>query len=136
MARIAVVTGGSRGIGEAISLALKEAGATVVANYAGNDEKARAFTERTGIAARKWDVGDHQARGGLPPVLAALALHAAGRVREVGILHDEGAQVHLVDVGDEEPQLEVMVVRRVECDLGRGRFAAEYGMPQCAGAVR
>ncbi|PQM28574.1 beta-ketoacyl-ACP reductase [Sphingopyxis lindanitolerans] len=61
MARIAVVTGGSRGIGEAISLALKEAGATVVANYGGNDERARAFTERTGIPAYRWDVGDHQA---------------------------------------------------------------------------
>src|SRR3546814_13358617 len=61
MARIAIVTCGSRGIGEAISLKLKEQGVTVVANYAGNDEKARAFTDRTGIAARKWDVGDHQA---------------------------------------------------------------------------
>ncbi|WP_033074702.1 acetoacetyl-CoA reductase [Sphingopyxis sp. MWB1] len=61
MARIAIVTGGSRGIGEAISLALQEQGVTVVANYAGNDEKARAFTERTGIKAYKWDVGDHQA---------------------------------------------------------------------------
>ncbi len=61
MARIAIVTGGSRGIGEAISLKLKEAGVTVVANYAGNDERAKAFTERTGIAAYKWDVGDHQA---------------------------------------------------------------------------
>src|SRR3546814_4191635 len=45
----------------ATSLKLKEQGVTVVANYAGNDEKARAFTDRTGIAARKWDVGDHQA---------------------------------------------------------------------------
>ena len=49
MARIAIVTGGSRGIGEAISLALKDAGATVIANYAGNDERAREFSERTGI---------------------------------------------------------------------------------------
>lgn len=61
MARVAIVTGGSRGIGEAISLKLQEQGVTVVANYAGNDEKARAFTERTGIKAYKWDVGDHQA---------------------------------------------------------------------------
>lgn len=61
MARIAIVTGGSRGIGEAISLKLKEQGVTVVANYAGNDEKAREFTDRTGIRAMKWDVGDHQA---------------------------------------------------------------------------
>ena len=61
MARIAIVTGGSRGIGEAISLKLKEQGVTVIANYGGNDEKAREFTDRTGIAAIKWDVGDHQA---------------------------------------------------------------------------
>ena len=47
MARVAIVTGGTRGIGEAISLALREAGLTVAANYAGNEEKARAFTEST-----------------------------------------------------------------------------------------
>ncbi|KQM38738.1 acetoacetyl-CoA reductase [Sphingomonas sp. Leaf10] len=61
MARVAIVTGGTRGIGEAISLALKDMGVTVAANYAGNDEKAKAFTERTGIAAFKWDVGDFEA---------------------------------------------------------------------------
>ena len=61
MTRVAIVTGGSRGIGEAISLALKDMGVRVAANYAGNDEKARAFTERTGIPAYRWDVGDHQA---------------------------------------------------------------------------
>ena len=61
MARVAVVTGGTRGIGEAISLALHEAGMTVAATYAGNDERAREFTERTGIRAYKWDVADHQA---------------------------------------------------------------------------
>ncbi len=61
MGRVAIVTGGSRGIGEAISLALKDMGITVAANYAGNDEKAKAFTDRTGIAAYKWDVGDHEA---------------------------------------------------------------------------
>ncbi|GLI98905.1 acetoacetyl-CoA reductase [Sphingobium sp. BS19] len=61
MGKVAIVTGGSRGIGEAISLALQEMGITVAANYAGNDEKAKAFTERTGIATYKWDVGDHEA---------------------------------------------------------------------------
>jgi acetoacetyl-CoA reductase len=61
MARVAIVTGGSRGIGEAISLALKEMGVIVAANYAGNEEKARAFEGRTGIKTFKWDVGDHQA---------------------------------------------------------------------------
>jgi acetoacetyl-CoA reductase len=61
MARVAIVTGGTRGIGAAISLALKDRGHTVVANYGGNDEKARAFTQESGIAAYKWDVGDHEA---------------------------------------------------------------------------
>jgi len=61
MARVAVVTGGTRGIGEAISLALRDAGMTVAANYAGNDERARAFTDRTGIKAYKWDVADFDA---------------------------------------------------------------------------
>ncbi|MDF0546204.1 acetoacetyl-CoA reductase [Sphingobium sp. H39-3-25] len=61
MAKVAVVTGGTRGIGEAISLALQASGYRVAANYAGNDEKAKRFSEETGIAVYKWDVGDHQA---------------------------------------------------------------------------
>ncbi len=61
MGRVAIVTGGTRGIGEAISLALRDAGMTVAANYAGNDERAREFTERTGIKAFKWDVADYDA---------------------------------------------------------------------------
>jgi acetoacetyl-CoA reductase len=61
MARVAIVTGGTRGIGRAISERLKADGFTVVANYAGNEDKARAFTDETAIAAYKWDVGDHEA---------------------------------------------------------------------------
>lgn len=61
MARVAVVTGGTRGIGEAICQRLKRQGHTVIANYAGNEEKARAFTAATGIPAHRWDVGDHEA---------------------------------------------------------------------------
>jgi acetoacetyl-CoA reductase len=61
MARIAIVTGGTRGIGEAISTALRDAGMTVAANYAGNEERAKAFTDRTGIQSFKWDVSDHEA---------------------------------------------------------------------------
>jgi acetoacetyl-CoA reductase len=61
MARVAIVTGGTRGIGEAISIALRDMGMKVAANYAGNDERARAFTDRTGIANYKWDVADHDA---------------------------------------------------------------------------
>ena len=61
MTKTALGTGGTRGIGKAISLALKEAGHTVVANYAGNDDAARAFTEETGIATFKWSVADADA---------------------------------------------------------------------------
>ena len=61
MARVAVVTGGTRGIGEAISVALRDAGMTVAANYAGNEQKAAEFTERTGIRAYRWDVSDYDA---------------------------------------------------------------------------
>jgi acetoacetyl-CoA reductase len=61
MGKVAIVTGGTRGIGQAISLALKEMGFTVVANYGGNDAAAAQFTADTGIASYKWDVGDHQA---------------------------------------------------------------------------
>ena len=61
MARVALVTGGSRGIGAAISNALKDAGYTVAATYAGNDEKAKAFTDETGIKTYKWDVGNYEA---------------------------------------------------------------------------
>ncbi|MBB6124638.1 acetoacetyl-CoA reductase [Sphingobium subterraneum] len=61
MSRVAIVTGGTRGIGEAISLALRDAGMTVAANYAGNEAKAKEFSDRTGIKAYRWDVGDHQA---------------------------------------------------------------------------
>jgi acetoacetyl-CoA reductase len=58
MAQVAIVTGGTRGIGEAISVALKNAGYQVAANYCGNEDRARAFSERAGIAAYKWDVAD------------------------------------------------------------------------------
>ncbi|HTH28371.1 MAG TPA: acetoacetyl-CoA reductase [Sphingobium sp.] len=61
MRRVAVVTGGTRGIGEAISIKLRDMGMTVAANYAGNEQKAAAFTEVTGIPAYKWDVGNHEA---------------------------------------------------------------------------
>ena len=59
MGRVALVTGGSRGIGEAISKALQAEGHTVAATYAGNDEKAAAFTAETGIRTYKWNVADY-----------------------------------------------------------------------------
>ena len=61
MSKVALVTGGSRGIGAAISKALQAAGYTVAANYAGNDDAAKAFTEETGIKTYKWSVADYDA---------------------------------------------------------------------------
>lgn len=73
MGRVALVTGGSRGIGEAISKALLADGHKVAATYAGNDAKAAAFTEATGIRTYKWDVADYEAsKAGIAQVEADL----------------------------------------------------------------
>jgi acetoacetyl-CoA reductase len=61
MSRVAIVTGGTRGIGAAISIALKNEGYKVAANYAGNDEAAAAFKAENGIDVYKWDVADYDA---------------------------------------------------------------------------
>ena len=74
MARVAVVTGGTRGIGEAISIALKNKGFRVAATYAGNDAAARQFQAGTGIPVYKWDVADY----------AAYEKGVAGVTRELG----------------------------------------------------
>jgi acetoacetyl-CoA reductase len=92
MARVAVVTGGTRGIGEAISLGLKETGCAVAAVYAGNDEKAREFAERTGISVFKWDVSNFEScKEGLAKVEQELGpvdiiVNNAGITRD-GVLH-------------------------------------------------
>ena len=108
MTRIAVVTGGTRGIGEAISLALQAQGRTVVANYAGNEDKARAFTERTGIKSYRWDVGDHEATLEQCARIAAevgpidIVVNNAGITRD-GVLHkmsfDDWNEVMRINLG-------------------------------------
>ena len=73
MSRVALVTGGSRGIGAAIAKALTAEGYIVAATYAGNDEKAAAFTAETGIKTYKWDVGNYEAcQAGIAQVVADL----------------------------------------------------------------
>ena len=73
MGRVALVTGGSRGIGAAISVALKTAGFKVAANYAGNEEAAQAFFDEHGIPVFKWSVAEHEAcQAGVAKVEAQL----------------------------------------------------------------
>ena len=108
MPRVAVVTGGTRGIGQAICLALKAQGRSVVANYAGNDEKARAFTAETGIPAYRFDVGDHDAvLEGCARIAAEvgeidIVVNNAGITRD-GVLHkmsyDDWNEVMRINLG-------------------------------------
>ena len=92
MTKTAVVTGGTRGIGRAISVALKEAGCQVAATYSGNDEAANKFNSETGIAVFKWDVADFDACGeGLKSVESELGpcdilVNNAGVTRD-GVFH-------------------------------------------------
>lgn len=88
MSKVALVTGGSRGIGAAISVALKDAGYTVAANYAGNDEAAAKFTAETGIKTYKWSVADYDAcAAGVAQVEADLGPIAV-LVNNAGITRD------------------------------------------------
>ena len=108
MARVAIVTGGTRGIGEAICLALKSDGFKVVANYGGNDARAAQFTADTGIPAYKWDVGDHEATlAGCARVEAEhgpidVVVNNAGITRD-GVLHkmtfDDWNEVMRINLG-------------------------------------
>ena len=92
MARVAVVTGGTRGIGHAISTALKSQGYRVAGSYAGNDTAAQKFQAETGIPVYKWDVGDYAScEKGLQEIESALGpidivVNNAGITRD-GMLH-------------------------------------------------
>src|ERR1700689_3778952 len=92
MSRVALVTGGTRGIGAAISKALKSAGYSVAANYGGNDEAAQNFKAETGIAVYKWDVSAFDAcAAGVKQVESELG-PVDVLVKNAGITRD--AQLH------------------------------------------
>ena len=108
MARVAVVTGGTRGIGEAISKALKAVGYKVAANYGGNDEAAQKFKAETGIPVYKWDVSSYQScADGLKQVEADLGpvevlVNNAGISRDAMLhkmTHEQWEQVIRTDLG-------------------------------------
>lgn len=92
MARNALVTGGTRGIGAAIAKALKEAGYSVAVTYAGNDEAAKKFNEETGILVAKWNAADYEAcKAGVQQVEASMGpidvlVNNAGITRD-GVFH-------------------------------------------------
>ncbi len=88
MSKVALVTGGTRGIGEAICVGLKDAGYTVVANYGGNDTAAQAFTERTGIPAVKFDVSDFEQTNAAVKAIEAEYGHVDILINNAGITRD------------------------------------------------
>jgi len=89
MARVALVTGGTRGIGAAISISLKGAGYKVAANYASSDEAAKKFSDSTGIPVFKFDVGDFAAcQAGVKAVSEALGGPVEVLVNNAGITRD------------------------------------------------
>jgi len=89
MARVAIVTGGTRGIGAAISISLKKAGFKVGANYGGNDERAKQFSESTGIPVYKFDVSDFDAcKAGVERIVSDLGGPVEVLVNNAGITRD------------------------------------------------
>jgi acetoacetyl-CoA reductase len=98
MSRVAIVTGGTRGIGEAVSVALKKAGYKVAATYMGNDERAKGCADKHGIACFKWDVADYdQCMTGVAEVVAKLGpvdilVNNAGITRDATLKKQTRAQ--------------------------------------------
>ena len=89
MSRIAVVTGGTRGIGAAVSVELKQQGMKVAANYGGNDERAKQFSDSTGIPVYKFDVSVfEQCQQGIQRICEDLGGSVEVLVNNAGITRD------------------------------------------------
>lgn len=109
--RIALVTGGTRGIGAAISVALKKAGYKVAANYAGNDEAAAKFKAETGIETFKFDIADFTAcQNGVKEVIAKMGGNVEVLVNNAGITRDTA--MHKMD---EQKWREVVITDLNSC---------------------
>lgn len=139
MGRVAVVTGGSRGIGAAISKALKAAGYKVAANYAGNDEAAAKFKAETGIPVYKWDVSNYEACvAGLKQVEADLG-PVEVLVNNAGITRD-GLLMRMSDA-DFDDVIRVnlrsafVACRAAARPMMRGRFGRIINMASIAGIM-
>jgi acetoacetyl-CoA reductase len=101
MARVAIVTGGTRGIGAAISIRLHEAGMKVAASYVGNDERAQAFSAETGISVHKWNVCDFDScKTAVEKIVAELG-PVDILVNNAGITRDTTLQKMTRDMWDE-----------------------------------
>lgn len=99
MARLALVTGGTRGIGEAISIALHQAGYQVIANYAGNEETAKAFSQKTGIPAYKWNVAHfEECTAGIDRIQQDFGANVEVLINNAGINRD--AMMHKTTLGN------------------------------------
>ncbi len=128
MSRVALVTGGTRGIGEGISIALSDAGFKVAATYASNDEAAKAFHENTAIAVYKWDVSDLDAcRQGVAKVVADLGpieilVNNAGITRDRTLHrmdHDQWQRVIDTNLGSCFNMCRLVIDSMRERDFGR-----------------
>ncbi len=127
MGRVALVTGGTRGIGEAISGELKDAGYTVAANYAGNDQAAQEFSERTGIKTFKFDVSDFDTvHSGIAAIEAELGPIEV-LVNNAGITRD--GTMHRMDFGQWDAVIQTNLASCFNCSRAviEGMREREFG---------
>ncbi|MCP4388865.1 MAG: acetoacetyl-CoA reductase [Gammaproteobacteria bacterium] len=127
MGRVALVTGGTRGIGEAISMEMQQAGYTVAANYAGNDTAAAEFTERTGIKAYKFDVSDFDVvHSGIAAIEADLGPIEV-LVNNAGITRD--GTMHRMDFGQWDAVIQTNLASCFNCSRAviEGMREREFG---------